>query len=271
MSVFHVIAHLPDGETKGIYNCTEDKALERVTEFMRDQTFTTQWGDKTLTRQAHQLKVYETKTRFDRRKTSFAAFIKGKQNAYGRLEKEIERRTPKRKTRVFVVTPIQGDKYGSQDDQRTHKEYNDRFDVVDGVLQEFDCVAIRIDKVESLEGLVDRIKAEIGRASFVVADLTDERPSCYFEAGYAAGLGRPVITMASKESVLHPGTDTKIHFDIHQNVRFFSNHSELAEKLRTAIEQNRETLIPSDDPIELVSTKDFPGFRERVAAALRAT
>ena len=32
--------------------------------------------------------------------------------------------------------------------------------------------------------------------------------------------------VASKESVIKPGTATKIHFDIHMNVHFFTNHKE---------------------------------------------
>ncbi len=91
--------------------------------------------------------------------------------------------------------------------------------------------------------LVDRIKQEIRRSQFVVADLTDERPSCYFEVGYAEALQKPVIFVASKESVVAPGTDTKVHFDIHQNVQFFANHDELAKKVRDVIEKNREALL----------------------------
>ena len=104
-------------------------------------------------------------------------------------------------------------------------------------------VAIRIDKEHALEDLVGRIKKEIRGALFVVADLTDERPSCYFEAGYAEALGRPVIYVASKQSVVHPGTRTNIHFDIHMNMNFFTNHLELKEKLSNAIEKNRKMLF----------------------------
>jgi hypothetical protein len=60
------------------------------------------------------------------------------------------------------------------------------------VISGFSCVAIRIDKEHPLEDLVGRIKEEIRNALYIVADLTDERPSCYFEAGFAEALGRPV-------------------------------------------------------------------------------
>jgi nucleoside 2-deoxyribosyltransferase len=98
---------------------------------------------------------------------------------------------------------------------------------------------------------VERIKEEIFRARFIVADLTDERPSCYFEVGYAEALGRPVIPLASKESVMEPGAGTKIHFDIHQNVRLFTNHEEMAQHLRDAVEKNRKRLLEQPTEAEL--------------------
>lgn len=52
-------------------------------------------------------------------------------------------------------------------------------------------------------GLVDRINEEILRSRFVIADLTDERPSCYDEFGYAEAAGTPVIPIASRESIMH--------------------------------------------------------------------
>lgn len=43
------------------------------------------------------------------------------------------------------------------------------------------------------EKIDDRIMAEIRRASLVVADITEGRRAVYFEAGFALGLGIPVI------------------------------------------------------------------------------
>jgi hypothetical protein len=139
--------------------------------------------------------------------------------------------------------PIQGEKFGSQDEQRVYREFDQRFEIIEKVLGEYDCVAIRIDKEHPLEDLVNRIKEEIRKGKFIVADLTDERPSCYFEAGYAEALPRPTIYLASKESVLHPGAATRIHFDIHMSVNYFTNHDELEEKLRASIERNKERLF----------------------------
>ena len=114
-------------------------------------------------------------------------------------------------------------------------------------LSKFSCVAIRIDKEHPLDDLVRRIKEEIRLPKFVIADLTDERPSCYFEVGYAEALRRPTIYIASKQSVINPGTPTKIHFDIHMNVSFFTNHQELTQKVQSAIEKNRERLFAEDE------------------------
>ncbi len=94
--------------------------------------------------------------------------------------------------------------------------------------------------------MVDRIKREISSSSFVVADLTDERPSCYFEVGYADALGVPVVYVASKESVVNPKTATKIHFDIHKSVNYFVNMKQLREKLQAALEKNWDALSGRD-------------------------
>ena len=82
---------------------------------------------------------------------------------------------------------------GTQEDQRVYREDDERFEAIESVIAKFNGVAIRIDKEHPLEDLVGRIKKEIRDAAFVVADLTDERPSCYFEAGYAEALPRPIL------------------------------------------------------------------------------
>ena len=57
---------------------------------------------------------------------------------------------------------------------------------------------------------------------------------------------RPVIYVASKQSVLKPGIATKVHFDIHMNVHYFTNHVELKTKLSDAIEKNKQRLFPAE-------------------------
>lgn len=248
MSVYHLVAQLPNGGQKSMFNRSHEYAIEHVHEFLRDGTITTRWGNNLRTRQCYELRAYETSEPYSRKTSGpFAEFIRGKRNIYPRLEREAKSRLPQRRTRVFVVTPIQGDRYGTQSEQNVYKEYNERFAAIETALEAFDCVAIRIDKEAPLGGLVTRIKEEIRRAQFIVADLTDERPSCYFEVGYAEALNKPILFVASRESVVDPGTDTKIHFDIHQNVQFFTNHEELIEKLRAAITANRERLLSDED------------------------
>jgi nucleoside 2-deoxyribosyltransferase len=146
-----------------------------------------------------------------------------------------------------MITPIQGAKHGDQEQQRILKEFDSRFEIVEGVISQFGGVAIRIDREQALEDLVARIKKEIRGALFLVADLTDERQSCYFEAGFAEALGKPVIYIASMNSVMKPGTPTKIHFDIHMNVQFFTNLVELKDKLTAVIEKNHAKLFPKEN------------------------
>jgi nucleoside 2-deoxyribosyltransferase len=252
---YHLIATLAAGQAgsqqKSIFNKTHEQALDIVTEFMQEGTITTRWGNATRTRQALELRIFQTNEKYNKTSgTSFSDFAKRRRNVYPRLEKEAEERLPQNRVRVFVVMPIQGDEFGSQTEQQIKREYDERFQVIEGVLQEFGCVAIRIDKQQHLGDLVSRIKQEIHRSRFVIADLTDERPSCYFEVGYAEALGRPVLHVASRESIMEPGAETKIHFDIHSNVRFFTNHTQLAEEIKAAVEANEALLLSDQDQHE---------------------
>lgn len=62
-------------------------------------------------------------------------------------------------------------------------------------------------------------------------------------AGYAEALGVPVIYAASKQSVVSPGTETRIHFDIHKSINWFTNHEELKEKIHRAFDKNKQKLL----------------------------
>jgi nucleoside 2-deoxyribosyltransferase len=245
---FHAIAILSGNRQKTIPNKSEDQILSQVViPFVSKGVITAKWGRSTQSYQVLELRIFETDTAWDKRTGPLADLIKRKRNQFPRFKERAQKLLGKNSPRVFVIMPIQGEKHGTQEDQRVYREYDERFVAVETVVAEFGGVAIRIDKEHPLEDLVARIKKEIRDAAFIVADLTDERPSCYFEAGFAEALPRHVVYVASKQSVLKPGTPTKIHFDIHMSVHFFTNHKELREKLKSAIEKNRATLLERED------------------------
>ena len=241
---FHAIATLSGGGQKTIPNRTEDRMLsEVVLPFVANGVITAKWGSGNQSYQVLELRIYETTDLWDKRTGPIDDLLKNKRNKFSSFESKAKKLLSKDVSRVFVVMPIQGEKHGNQEEQRVYREYDERFANIQTVISAFDCVAIRIDKEHPLDDLVDRIKREIRDSLFVVADLTDERPSCYFEIGFAEALGRPIIYVASKQSVIKPGTDTKIHFDVHMNVHFFTNHKQLKEQLHAAIKKNSDKLL----------------------------
>lgn len=74
--------------------------------------------------------------------------------------------------------------------------------------------AMRIDQKDHINKIDDEIIAEIRRSKFLIADLTEgdagTRGSVYYEAGFAHGLGIPVIFTCREDSL------EKVHFDIRQ-------------------------------------------------------
>ena len=75
---------------------------------------------------------------------------------------------------------------------------------------------VRIDKAEFNDRIDEEIIAEIRRSRFLVADFTQDgdraRGGVYYEAGFAHGLGLPVIFTCRKDVI----DDGLIHFDTRQ-------------------------------------------------------
>lgn len=93
---------------------------------------------------------------------------------------------------------------------------------------------MRIDRKEHINKIDDEIVAEIRRSRFLVADFTQgpdgARGGVYYEAGFAHGLGIPVIFTCHEKSV-----DT-LHFDTnHYNHIVWTTPEELREKLKNRI------------------------------------
>lgn len=67
----------------------------------------------------------------------------------------------------------------------------------------------RADREHFDQKICDRILMEIRRSSLLVVDMTGSRPSVYFEAGFARGLGIPVIWTCREEDAKGLAFDTR--------------------------------------------------------------
>ena len=89
---------------------------------------------------------------------------------------------------------------------------------------------LRMKELEHNEKICDRLRTEIERSGFVVADVTGHRQGVYFEAGYAMGLGIPVIWTCREDEF------SKCHFDTRQyNHIVWKTPQDLAKALEDRI------------------------------------
>lgn len=95
-------------------------------------------------------------------------------------------------------------------------------------------VPMRIDQKEHINRIDDEIIAEIRKSRFLVADFTHgeegARGGVYYEAGFAHGLGIPVIFTCRQDKM------EALHFDTnHYNHIVWATPEELRERLRNRI------------------------------------
>lgn len=83
---------------------------------------------------------------------------------------------------------------------------------------------IRIDNKKGDYSITPEILKYIEKAKLIVCDLTEERPSVYYELGYARGKEKVVIHCAKE--------GTKLHFDVKDNrTIFYKNPTQLRRQL----------------------------------------
>ena len=121
---------------------------------------------------------------------------------------------------AFIMMPI---------DSNIH-ELADIYDVYKDCFLKFGITAIRADDIEHEDVITKRIIEEIKTSEFLVGDLTNERPSVYYEIGYAHSLGRRVI--------MYRKAKTTIHFDLAAyNCPEYENMKELKTLLLKRLEE----------------------------------
>jgi hypothetical protein len=95
---------------------------------------------------------------------------------------------------------------------------------------------MRLDD-EPRAGLIDdRLRLEIRTSRFMIADLSHANAGAYWEAGFAEGLGRPVIYTCRKDVFDNP--TTKPHFDTNHYLTVVwdpADPATAAEQLKTVI------------------------------------
>jgi len=89
---------------------------------------------------------------------------------------------------------------------------------------------LRVDGTDYNDGIVDEIMSLIRQSRFIIADVTRQTNGVYWEAGFAKGLGLPVIWTCDKKDM------GNVHFDAkHLNIIDWENMDDLKERLKNRI------------------------------------
>lgn len=90
---------------------------------------------------------------------------------------------------------------------------------------------------EKRAGLIDdKLRVEIRRSKFLIADLTHDNNGAYWEAGFAEGLGIPVIYICEEEKF----KNSKSHFDTNHNLTVLWKNDETG--LKEFADQLKDTI-----------------------------
>jgi nucleoside 2-deoxyribosyltransferase len=100
--------------------------------------------------------------------------------------------------------------------------------VIKPIIKRFKYKPLRIDEIQDSGRITNQILEEIAQSEIVFADLTGERPNCYYEAGFAHAIGKEIIF------TIHKGST--IHFDLagHRFIEW-ETEEELRRELKTRI------------------------------------
>ncbi|MCH8079800.1 MAG: hypothetical protein IIA06_08495 [Proteobacteria bacterium] len=96
-------------------------------------------------------------------------------------------------------------------------------------------------------GLIDdRLRVEIQASDFIIADLTHDNLGAYWEAGYAEGLGKPVIYTCEKKKF----EEEKTHFDTNHHLTVIwdsDNPQQAGEDLKATVRATLPHLAKQED------------------------
>lgn len=89
----------------------------------------------------------------------------------------------------FVIMPFQ-------------KDFDDVFSLIKTALDASGYMCKRADEISSATSIVEIILEQIGRSSFVVADLTGRNANVFYELGYTHALGKNTVLIVQRGEVV---------------------------------------------------------------------
>jgi hypothetical protein len=130
--------------------------------------------------------------------------------------------------------------------------------------------ARRVDRHNTGDLLKSEIVQFIERAQIIVADLTNERPNCYLEVGYAMGVGKKSnLILTAREDHYHGSPNyqrggPKVHFDLEGYDILFWSLDDLAG-FRAELTQRiarRASIVQAARPAAPVEAAHSPWWNE---------
>jgi hypothetical protein len=105
----------------------------------------------------------------------------------------------------------------------------------------------RLDEGQRAGLIDDNLRVEIRKSKFLIADLTHHNNGAYWEAGFAEGLGKPVIYTCRKD--VFDDKQNTTHFDTNHHLTVLWEDDKLEEAVRNLKATIRATL-PEDAKME---------------------
>ena len=119
--------------------------------------------------------------------------------------------------KIFYIAPYYFD-----------SEFYTKFKAIEEITKDNKIKILRAVKTEGKDFDIDKTMKLYSEADYFIADLSFERPSCYYEAGYIQGMKKELFLIAAK--------GTRIH-QVKGEVNFYSNFNEYKVIIKEIIKE----------------------------------
>jgi len=134
--------------------------------------------------------------------------------------------------KCFVVTPIGNE--GTEIRRRADQVFKY---IISPVCEEMEFEPIRVDMVNQADSITQTILDYLNSAELVIADMSGHNPNAFYEMGYRAAIGKPMIHLKDKSE--------KIPFDV-AGIRAFDYDLSDLDSVAAIKERLTKTIQASD-------------------------